>query len=626
MLICLLPTKAFAQRYPISRIPDSLKKGASVVKRYEEIVYEIKSPSRATLHEHYVYSILDESGKYRARYRTGYDKFISIGSISCRLIDAQGNEIKHVSKKDMQDESGTDDESLISDTRYKVNEFYSRDYPYTVEYEEDDDISGIMDLPDWSPQSDPDESVQVSRFVLVAPKDYAVRYKNMNLTLQPEIKESGGKKTYTWELDSLSVKDQESLAPSWNSICPKVLMAPSAFEAQGYAGDMSSWESFGKFLYQLMQGRDQLPPNVKAQVHQLTDGVSDPRRKISLLYEFLQQNTRYISVQLGIGGWQPFDATYVATKRYGDCKALSNYLVALLKEAGIEGKYVVIRARTNAPAIISDFPEPQFNHVIACVPLGKDTVWLECTSQDFPAGYLGAFTSDRYGLMVDEHGGTLVRTPRYGARDNLQQRVLLGAINDQGDLNASLVSLYQAERQDALEERIHTSNKDEMDHYLKTFIDLPTYDVIGFNYQSTNIRLPAIQESLKLTSPNYAQVSGRRLFILPNIVTRSESRPKADAGRRQDFVSFDEFRDVDSVELQVPGGYRLETMPAPIHLETPFGSFESACTFETDRLRYHRTYERRAGKFSAKSYSDYVNFLQQVYKYDHTRTVLVKAD
>ncbi len=73
-------------------------------------------------------------------------------------------------------------------------------------------------------------------------------------------------------------------------------------------------------------------------VHELTDHLTDKRQKVFALYDYLQKNTRYISVQLGIGGWQPFPADYVATKRYGDCKALSNFMVALLKEAGIKAQ------------------------------------------------------------------------------------------------------------------------------------------------------------------------------------------------------------------------------------------------------------------------------------------------
>src|SRR5574342_1196313 len=105
---------------------------------------------------------------------------------------------------------------------------------------------------------------------------------------------------------------------------------------------MNSWQDFGKFIYALKQGRDELPPEIKQKVHELTDGIADTKEKINVLYGYMQKNTRYVSIQLGIGGWQPFDAKYVAKKGYGDCKALSNYMYSILKEAGIKSYYAVI--------------------------------------------------------------------------------------------------------------------------------------------------------------------------------------------------------------------------------------------------------------------------------------------
>jgi len=199
----------------------------------------------------------------------------------------------------------------------------------------------------------------------------------------------------------------------------------------------------------------------------LTDKLKDPKQKISVLYDYMQKNTHYISIQLGIGGWQPFDATYVATKRYGDCKALSNYMVALLKEAGIKGKTVDIRAGANAASINKDFPSFQFNHVIACVPLDKDTVWLECTSETLPAGYLSSFTANRYAVLVDENGGKLIHTPKYNYHDNQEIRKIDATINEEGNLSASVNTQYKAEQQDNLEQLINGLSKDKMLHTTK---------------------------------------------------------------------------------------------------------------------------------------------------------------
>src|SRR5258708_26745179 len=111
-------------------------------------------------------------------------------------------------------------------------------------------------------------------------------------------------------------------------------------------------------------------------------------------------------------------------------------MVALLKEAGIKGKYVEIRAGSDAVFMIEDFPSFQSNHVITCVPMEKDTIWLECTSQTESPNYMGSFTGGRKGILIDEDGGHVVKTPSYSSRDNTRRRFVNAGIHAEGNLAA----------------------------------------------------------------------------------------------------------------------------------------------------------------------------------------------
>ena len=624
-VVLAMPFTASAQKYNAALIADSLTKNANVVKRYDEIRVEIKEAGKAKLYEKHAYTILNEAGDRYAAYYSHYDKFDDINYIEGALYDATGKELKKVKKKDVEDLSGTE-ESLMTDTRYKAHNFYYRSYPYTVEYEEDDDLNGILDLPDWYPQGRNIMSVEYSKFVIVTPKNLDIRYKQFNFSGQPVITEKDDKKTYTWEIKNIPVRTSESYQPSWREILPMVMIAPADFEIQGYKGNMSSWENFGMFINTLLQGRDALPEAVKQKVHELTDNIKDPREKVKVLYSFLQQNTRYISIQLGIGGWQPFDANYVVTKRYGDCKALSNYMVALLKEAGIKANYVLIKAGDDEEDIVTDFPSNQFNHATVCVPLSKDTMWLECTSQTIAAGYISDFTGNRHAILIDEKGGHIVSTIKYRTEDNKQIRNISAVVDETGKLTASVKTHYTCLQQDKYHGMINHLSKDKILEELKKNIDLPDYDLLQFNYNETKSEKPYIDEQLQLVANNYASVSGKRLFVMPNVLSKNRIKLTALEQRKYDIDYSSSFMDIDTINIQMPSGYNIEAMPKDVTINNKFGNYEIHFKIDDQKINCTRLYKRSEGRFPPSDYAELVKFYDDMYKADRSRIVFIKKE
>jgi Domain of Unknown Function with PDB structure (DUF3857)/Transglutaminase-like superfamily len=626
---CLIALFAVAGggEYAVSSIPADLKKNAHVVKRMEQISFEIVNSGEAVLKKKYAYTILDENGDDQAVFVEYYDKLHEIKNIEGSLYDANGKELKRLRNKQIIDVTGADDNNLMDDNRRKFHSFFYKVYPYTVEYEVEIKYNGTLFFPVWLPREDEFFSVQQSSISVIAPAGYEFRYRAFNYPGQPTTADGEkGRKILTWQANNLPAMINEYASPNWLELNTAVLFGPTSFSIEKYDGTMNSWKDFGKFIYSLKQGRDQLPDNVKQTVHEIADKITDPKEKIARLYEYMQKNTRYISIQLGIGGWQPFDAKYVATKAYGDCKALTNYMYSLLKEAGINSLYTLIKAGRKANKVIADFPSQQFNHVILCVPQPKDTIWLECTSQTMPAGYLGDFTCDRYALVVDENGGTLVRTPKYGMKENSELRKITAVLDEEATMQIKSETNYGGIQQDLYHDLIHSLSKDKVKEFLHDQLDFATYDIRNFSYKETKSALPAVDESLDIEVRNYATITGKRLFIMPNVMTRSHRKLAADSTRKYDIEFKYEYHDIDSVEINLPAGYTAESIPKDVSINSKFGKYASHTDFRNTKLYYYRDMEYFSGRFPAKDYADLVTFYEAIYKADRSKVVLVKNE
>ncbi len=626
LLLAALPAFAGDPQYPAATIPAALKEKAHAVKRMEEITFTMTSSSEALYTEHYVITILDGNGEDHARLVVPYDKLREIRSIRGVLYDEAGKSVKKLKQGDLEDIGLTDGFSIATDDRAKKYAFYHSTFPYTVEFEVTMRFNNTYIFPDWLPQGQRDMAVEQSRISVSVPANYKLRYRTFHYQGEPQVSTEKENRIYTWEAKGLKARTDEVFATGWNKSTTSVWLAPSDFEMEAYKGNMNSWEEYGKFMYLLNKDRDQLPEAAKQTVHQLTDGLSDRNEKIKVLYRYLQEHTRYISIQLGIGGWQTFDAVSVATKGYGDCKALSNYMCAMLKEAGITGYCTLVKAGDGRTEMEQDFPSNQFNHVITCVPLGKDTTWLECTSQILPAGFLGRFTSNRPVLMVTEQGGKLVHTPVYSPDQNQQLRHINASITPEGNVLVQAHTVMTGEQQEELQSRLHTGTKEKLKEWIGTSLDLPSYDMQHFEWKELGTAIPAINEDLALTARNYVAISGKRMFIEPNILNKSSMRINSESERESDIRRTYSYVDVDSVVITIPAGYRTEALPKITMLSSRFGTYTCRANVQDSTVIYVRTMTCQAGVYPATAFVELQQFYDKVYKADRSKVVFVKNE
>ncbi len=608
----------------IKRIVPGLLLDADAVIRLNLHKFVVENTARARESVRLVITIMNEKGRDFGQHVIPYDKFRTVKKVQGLIRNPDGSVYRKLKQDEIADYSATAAYSLYDDTRIRVVELYHDHYPYTIELEYELERKGLINWTTWYPQRN-GQPLEKGKFELVLPLAMDFRFQPRNLQAEPKITQMGDKKSYVWEVVNLTGLSYEPYSPPWPERVPTLIVAPNKFEIEGHAGDMSSWGAFAAWYYRLGEGRDALPPAVRQEVREITAGVQSPVERARKLYEYLQKNTRYTSIQLGIGGWQPFDATYVFEKGYGDCKALSNYMLAILKAADVPAFPALTRLGTNETDVLADFPSNQFNHVILFVPTPEDTVWLECTSQTMPFAHIGAANEDRNVLVVTPDSGKIVRTPASLFHRNRQVRRAVVTIDARGNGHAQVTTTFTGNQQDRVRQALAQSSGRDRDAWLRNRIDIPRFRLLKVDFSDVDRQATSISLPMELELPRYASVTGSRLFLGPNLMERWQHVPDEVEERTQPVHFAYTYEDVDSVAFHLPAGYKVEAMPEDVRLVTDFGLYEATIKMpDANSLVYRRALRKTKDRLPPEEYAAYREFVSKIVKADRAQIVLVR--
>jgi hypothetical protein len=625
MLQAGLSAKTTDPGYAVHNIPVLLMIDSDAIIRNDAREFTYIDAGKGRLDVKLVITVMNSHGTDYGDFQLYYSRFSNVRTISGAIYDADGNRVRRLRNRDIRDEPAISSISLADDSRMKTFQLHHDTYPYTIELEYRYDYSGMIAMPSWTPRRRT-AAVQNSSYTVHVPSEIPLYHFSKNLEQEePEKTQINNMTAYTWKVENLPVLRRQPMGPDWEEVAPLLMIRTPEFEIGRERGSMESWQTFGSWVHQLWFGRDELPEDVKNDILKLVDGLESESDIIDTLYRFLQQNTRYVSIQLGIGGWQTETAANTVRTRYGDCKALTNYMRSLLRVAGIESYPALIRNGRPPIDIVPEFPNARFNHVILCIPTGADTLWVECTSKAFPAGYIGLNNAGKHVLVFNENGGELVKTPDLTHRQNFQRRKALVRLQDNGHARSTVTTEYGGAQHETVRYLHLQSTPGEQERYVTENIGIPVFDVTSFRFRETG-EAEAIALDLELDLPSLASSSGTRMFLTPNLMERRTTQLAEVTGRTQPVRLIYPYSDLDEIEYHLPQGYSIEVLPARVHLQEDFGEFLTEIGFDEgeNRLRFTRLLELREKTLPAERYEDFRQFMNTVSRVDAAQVVLVR--
>ena len=617
-------TTLFAPLYTFSSIPDSLKENANAIYRLDEGNLVITSPSAYSYKVHQVVTLLNKKAAHHFKQVFFFNRQEKIEDVKITIYDALG--LKHASykKSDFSVRHYDDRMSVFTDSRMLYLETVGPSYPCTLDITYETKVSGYIGLPGWT-IAGAGVAVEQSVFTVSVPAELDVRHKTTGTNLKPLVTDDKGIKTYTWKANNLkAIAAAEENTFESSERFPGIRLAPNRFEYDGYAGNMKSWKNFGEWNYALYNDGKTLTKEQTEAVTAMVAHCKTDEAKVTVLYDHLKKSMRYVSVQLGIGGFKPFPLQYVYEKQYGDCKALTNYMRNLLLAAGINAYPALVNAGAGKPVIDTTFPSQYFNHVILCVPLAKDSIWLECTSNNNIAGELGNFTENKIALLLTPKGGVLVPTPGSKSMNNVLQTKTYIKVNEDGGAEVDSKLICRGDFRSVLHEIKQQNSEDQRTIFTNYFQYKRADDFATREYADS---MGYANYGLNLSYDQcYDFKTGSKYFFAQKINPLCTERVKP-AERKEDYLFDFPYQKTDTTIFILPTEMTVEHLPAIHQIDNPYLRYSSSATRlpQNNSIMITSYLEIKKTVVPAKTYNALMESLTDVYK-NEAQKLVVKKD
>jgi hypothetical protein len=472
--------------------------------------------------------------------------------------------------------------------------------------------------------------VRLARFSVTLPPGWELKASSFN-GAPAERPPSGN--VYSWQMENVAPIDPESASPGVSSLAPW-----TGVSLAGKGGrPVLSWTDAARTLAELNQGVAEPNEAMSAKAKSLVQGLTTDLDKIRAIGKFVQ-GTNYVSIQVNIGkggGYRPRPAPLVFQRLYGDCKDKANLVRAMLKAIGMEAYPVAIYAGDRTHVRREWASLGSFNHAISAIKVGADTkaaavlehprlgrlLLFDSTDPYTPAGRLPDHEQASLAL-IGAPEGDLIEVPAAPADAADRKREIDATLGADGSLSGMFVDRRTGETLAPVVSHFRSAGQTE---YLKAVERWVGRGVPG---AATSALVVADEDGAFTLKGNfktvaYAQQPQPTMLIFRAAPLRHDVVRLTEKTRKHPVV-LDADALTETVRVSIPAGYRVDELPPPVSLKSPFGTFEAKWSLNGGTVTFQRKVEVQAQSVPAAKYGELRKFLDVVGGAPESPVVLVK--
>lgn len=462
----------------------------------------------------------------------------------------------------------------------------------------------------WTEYNFDDNNIVLDeQFDVDVPAGRTVKLKNKS-GMDPKITEEAGRRMYRWSSSHLEREDDDKDKEKAKEARKKRKKDENRPDVQ--LTTFSTWEEVGSWYAALEKDRRMPSPEVRTKADEITKGLTSDLDKTQALYDYVAKNFRYVSLSLGVGRYQPHASGDVLHNQYGDCKDKHTLLASMLEAEGLHASSVLINSSRK---LDPDLPSPsQFDHIITLLPMGKEEVWMDTTSEVAPFRLL-AFTLRKKQALVIPVDGTphLEETPGDTPTPDSEISEIEGKINEIGKLEAHVHYVFRGDEELLLRSifrRVPQANWQRVVENVN----------VGLGGEITNLKVsdPAATRepftmSYDVSRMNFLDWSKKKSeILLPlsqfNLPDVDEDNDEPDAeplklGPKAEYAY--------KIKLELPAKYTARA-PLPFSLKRDYAEYEATYKLENNVFTAGRKLTLRQDELPVSRGPDYEAFRRAV--------------
>ncbi len=423
--------------------------------------------------------------------------------------------------------------------------------------------------------------VMSAEYTVIVPNDISIKYvvKNDTKGVIQFTEDKKKKETvYKWTLSRYKGDDDFGDAPDDRYFEPHIIVYVSGFhDGDGDHAFLNTLDDLYKWNTSFTKELNTTPDaSLQRIVDSLTAGKKSETEKAKSIYQWVQQNIKYVAFENGLEGFKPRQAAEVCNKRYGDCKDMSSIITQMLRMASIKAYYTWIGTR-DIPYKYSELPSPLVdNHMISAANIDNEWIFFDGTDPNAKYGVPPYTIQNKEALVAfSDKEYKLITIPVTAAEKSGILDSTFINFTDNGIKGREKVDYSGYFGEDAYNALLYRDEKETKD-YVKSRMGKASNKFILGDYKitKTNPNESLINISADFEVPGFGKKVGNEYYINLNLEKLFENQVVDTAKRKVPIEHPYKFVLKQYHILQIPDGYTVSYKPQDFAIDNDLVSLK----------------------------------------------------